>query len=420
MLADFKNLTNHLLAYALQTRTKGAFKLRDAQYGWFDAHYGGRYAVHYLHSASSYANGIAKSWRKMGKSKFPHLKRGVAKLDQMLVKVMCQTPDGIKLRVTIAPKQYAVLDLPVHHKKFAEYSKYKLGEIIIHEDGSIDLPFQIPDDKPDSTLMSGTDYNFNSADIATSEGVIKSISLKPITRIQANMRKKREAIRKSVPKNLKKQYRVLAKYKRREHNRIKQRVMDLGKEIGAAIDGLNIEEDLAKTTDQCMKRGKCGRRGKKFNKKLSSWVHGRLQESTSKNTPCKTEKIDPRGTSSQCPFCHSPVTHPTWSVSLCPIHGPLDRNKLAAVAILERGRMDLCREPFPANVYASLLEGSVLGDEGTNSSQARPDNRYDPMIEDATNVNAEFYELREDKNGECIYKHIHPQNGPKTTIVTKC
>lgn len=388
MLADFKNMTNHILAYALQQRIRGAFKLRDVQYAWFVKHYGGRYAVHYLNSAASYANSVANSWRKIGKSKFPHLTRGVAKLDQMLVKVKVLTPTNIKLQITIAPKQFIVLNLPVYHKKFARYSKYKMGEITIHESGSIILPFQVPDDKPVSDSMCGVDYNFDSADIATSNGVVKSISLKRITKIQANMRKKREAIRRVIPKNLQKQWKVLAKYKKREKNRVKQAVEDLGKEITKGTEGVCIVEDLSKTTGECMRRG---RRGRGFNKKLSSWVHGKLQASTAKNVPCKTEKVNPRGTSSFCPFCHNPVSHPHWNESLCSIHGLLDRNKLAAIAILERGRTNLCREPFPANVYASLLEGSVLGDEGTNGSQARLDNRDDPRKGDATNIEVEFY-----------------------------
>jgi len=54
-------------------------------------------------------------------------------------------------------------------------------------------------------------------------------------------------------------------------------------------------------------------------------------------------------------------------------------------------------------VYASLLEGSVLGDEGAPGSRARLENRYGPVKEDATNVREEFYEFPSYQERQVIY-----------------
>ena len=404
MLSDFKDMTNHLLAYALHNRITDAFKLRDSQYDWFHKNYNGRYAVHYLHSASSYAMGIAKSWREVGKSRLPHLKRPVARLDQELVKCESIGDYGLRFRITLAPRKFAYVEIPfIHHKKFKAWSQYKIGEITIHGYHSVDLPFHVPDDKLDSVQMAAFDMNFEHVDIAFSDGRLQKIDISKITQIQARMKKKRDSIQKSIPNNLAKQQKVLNKYHRREHNRVKQVLEDKGKEIAKATNGcVLLMEDLKDTTKDCLKKSKKKKpkssKGKKkqkvFNDKLSKWVHSGLQDTIEKNATCRTKKPSAKGTSTYCPFCtmdnkRTKLTHPKYHISQCSNHGIFDRHLLSSIAILERGRRYLRRAPFPPSVASSHLKGSVLGNEGASiaiGSRARLENHNDPVKDEDLNV----------------------------------
>lgn len=378
MLGDFQNITNHLISYALYKRTTSVFILRDEQYEWFRENYGGKYAVHYLHSACSYAMGIVKSWREVGQAKLPHLYRSVARLDQMLVKVKEITSNSVKLQITVAPRQYVIVDLDIKHRKFREWSKYKLGEITIHKD-TVDLPFQVPDKKSNSPRAVGIDLNFNHADLASSDGDIDRVDLSEITTIQKRMKRKRESVRKSIPNNLKKQRKVLKKHKKRERNRVKEVIYTKAEEILAkAKDHIIIFEDLSTTTEECLKDAG----GKVFRAKLSSWAHGKLQAVVDQNSSTKTKYVYAGGTSSYCPFCDSKLAHPSWKESVCPVHGIFDRDSLASIAIAMRGQKFLRRAPFPPSVIASLFEGSVLG----HGDMARQENRIDLMTRDASNV----------------------------------
>jgi len=65
-------------------------------------------------------------------------------------------------------------------------------------------------------------------------------------------------------------------------------------------------------------------------------------------------KVNPGGTSSECPACGGRVKHPTWKMSRCETCGQdYDRDRLASLAIALRG-LDLCGDPFPVSAVTSL------------------------------------------------------------------
>ena len=378
----FREVTNHLIAYELQHRTRSPYKLRDANYAWFREHVHGRLAVHYLHSAASFANGIVKSWRKVGEARLPHLYKPVLRLDQMLARVKRKDSKGIKLQVTLAPRQYAMLDLRVKHKHWKDWSQFKLSEVTIRTD-SVELPFQTQEIHTKAKHSAGIDLNFPVVAIATSDGRIHEIDISQVPRIQRAMKAKRERVQRKLPTNLAKQRKVLRKYREREHNRVENVLQHKSKEILGLVGDRNLVlENLRTTTKECLKDAK----GRKFRAKLSSWPHGRLQEILAQNARGKTVEVYARGTSSTCPFCGGPVTHPTWRESLCPTHGLFDRDMLASVSILARGQVALRGQPFAPSVVASLQEQSALGDDGARTPRTRPDNRCEAVIGDAPNI----------------------------------
>jgi hypothetical protein len=379
MLNDLQKITNHLVLYALYNRTKNKYDLKNQQYIWFCDNYKGKYAIHYLNSACSYAMDIVISWRKIGKSRLPYLHQPLVRLDKMLLREFKYDGKNLNLRITISPFKYVYIVLKVRHKKWKEYFQYKLGEITIHRD-YINFPFHVPNEKKQSNNLSGIDLNFNHADIATSKGKIKQVDLSRITQIQQNMKRKRESIHKSIPNNLKKQYLILGKYHNREHNRVNQVILDKSKEISKSVGASAIIfEDLSKTQSNLLVKYK----EKQYKNTLNSWVYGKIQENVLRLHKYPTYYVYPQGTSSHCAFDGSKVKHSNWNLSVCNKHGTLDRDKNASVNILERGRKYLRGEPFPPSVWQSLLEQSVH-DNG-RKSKVWQKNRNDAMTKDTTN-----------------------------------
>ena len=106
MMDDYKSIVNHLLAFGIHhkiglekhyyplasTDDSGKPKpippfreLRDGNMGWFREYYG-KYPVHYLGAASSFAMQLIKSWRALGGdiTSIPHLRKPIARLDNDL------------------------------------------------------------------------------------------------------------------------------------------------------------------------------------------------------------------------------------------------------------------------------------------------------------------------------------------------
>ncbi len=358
MLSDFRGMTNHLIAYALHHRLSSSFELRDRNYGWFHENYGGRYAVHFLHSASSFAMQHVKGWRKLGgdTTRLPHVERPVARLDQELVKVKEKEGDHLVLQVTLAPRQWARLDLTVHHKHYSEWSRSKMGEIVIVPDG-VRLGFQHDDVHVVGKGFAAIDLNFDRAVMATSDGEVKEISLEDAMTVQHAHRRKRRSVQRHTRHNPAKQQKLLAREKGREQRRVEKLLHDHAKEIGSAAgDHRLVMEDLSSTTRECLEDAT----GRPFRARLSSWPHGGLQRILGYRYPHGTKEVYARGSSTFCPFCGRRVVHPTWKTSSCA--GCLlsyDRDALAAVNLLVRGmRKHRAGEPW-ALARDALDEGVV-------------------------------------------------------------
>ena len=76
--------------------------------------------------------------------------------------------------------------------------------------------------------------------------------------------------------------------------------------------------------------------GRKFNSKLSSWIHGEIRGiAVHHHQP--TRFYYTRGTSRFCPFDNTPLTHPIWKQSKCRTCGRVyDRDWLEALSGLVR------------------------------------------------------------------------------------
>ncbi len=159
MLFDFMDMVNHLLALGLHKKVglethyyppapeddSGEPKpipadreLRELAKPWFVGNYEGKYAVHYLDSAASFAMQQIRSWRSLGGdvNAVPHLRKPIARLNNDLYTVKEMSPDGtMRIRITLAPREHVVMDLRAYHRHFAEWSQNRAGALVVLPDG---------------------------------------------------------------------------------------------------------------------------------------------------------------------------------------------------------------------------------------------------------------------------------------------
>ncbi len=332
MLLDFKDMVNRLISWGLFARVRDARDMRDLDYNWFKTNYS-RYAVHYLHSACSVACELLSSWDELGgnTSSRPYVQRPFARLDQELVKVERRDHDGIRVRITLAPRQYGYVESPVNHRFWNESLGYRLGELTVVPDG-VRLLVQAPDERPVTDKIAAVDLNFDNAVAATSDGLIMEMDLRPIMDLQGRMREKRKRVQKALPNNLQKQQRVLNRARDRERHRVEDLLHEAARGFVALMEDRALGfEDLGSLSPKDAP-------GRRFKERLSAWARGKFQDFCERKSGLRPRKRNyARGTSTYCPFCNSEVAHPRWKVSRCPGCGAdYDRNKLAAVANLVR------------------------------------------------------------------------------------
>ncbi len=224
MLFDYVDIANHLLALGLHNKVgleihyyplapaddSGKPKsipadreLRDLAKPWFVEHYKGRYAVHYLDSAASFAMQQIKSWRSLGGdiTAVPHLRKPIARLNNDLYTIQEMRPDGkMRIRITLAPWEHVVMEIKVNHRHFARWSQNRPGALVILPDG---LRLCFADDAPvrRSSRTVAYDFNFRRVVFAKSDGQQREVDLTDAMAIQQHHKDKRESVQRTMAHN---------------------------------------------------------------------------------------------------------------------------------------------------------------------------------------------------------------------------
>ena len=129
---------------------------------------------------------------------------------------------GKELDVTLLPDHHIHIDLSaVRNPPFWRYLEVSNGEFgLAVTDQKLVFQFRVRHDQPLVQQSAGIDINMPSADWATSDGLVDSVDLSAIPRIQGAMARKREQIQKAVPTDWKARDRLMRRYRGRERNRV--------------------------------------------------------------------------------------------------------------------------------------------------------------------------------------------------------
>ena len=388
VMADYKDIVNHLITFGIhhklglerhyyplavgddsgKPKSIPPFReLRDGNMAWFREYYG-KYPVHYLGAASSFAMQLIKSWRTLGGdiTAIPHLRKPIARLDNDLYSIK-KTGNKLQIEIKTAPRKSVVIETEVTHRHWNEWSQNRKGSLVIVPNG-LRLCFTDDTDVPKEKESVAYDFNFDRVVLARSDGEIKEADLKDVMLLQKRHRTKRISVQRTLRHNPAKGERINNKNSGREHARVEdllhKKIHGKNNEILSFVGDRHLGvEDLRKTTKDILKDD----HGTKHNVRMSSWIHGAFEAIISHHHP-DSSLYYTRGTSRYCPFCGSNLTHPIWKQSKCPEHGLFDRDWLEAVSGLVRTNTKhkkgqpwaLVNNVFQEPIEAKLLHNSLL------------------------------------------------------------
>ncbi len=306
------------------------------------------YARHHVNPVCRSSIAILRSFMKNRKGKrYPEVKKLAMRIDSELVKIVDNA-----MRITIRPGEYEFIPLNTKNRKFHEYVKYRISEVLI-TDRAVSVSFIVPDVKSVGKEITGADLNFKTIDMTTVEPVNKEIThvetkkVGVIVKIQNDFSRRRQKLQKHI-RNPQKRSKKLKQTTGRQRRRIKDALHKQSTTIVREHPETSfVLEDLK----GIRKSGED--KGKKLRTHLNRWPYDEFQKMIEYKSQKKTIYVNPRGTSSECPVCGEKVKHPAWKISRCNnCDRNYDRNRLASLAITLRG-IDLCGDPFPVSASAS-------------------------------------------------------------------
>ena len=341
LLEDFRDMINFCIAKALKLGITSFARLRKAIYEEFKVRWPD-YATHYCHSACRVACSILRSWRKRGRE--PRAKKLFMRLDPELFKFM-----GDTIRITVRRGKWILLRLVVgsYQAKFVEAwrkGEVKVGEIVVDEEYAI-VPFRKRVDLTNPSDWIALDINETNITGTATDGGTFRIDLSEVKRIHHayfEIRRRIQAKFHDKPRLMRK---LLAKYSKREQNRIRdllhkaaKQVVDIAGDRGIVMENLNgIRKRI--------------RYGRKMNRRLHSWPFRRLQlyiDYKAKLAGLPVHYVNPKGTSSMCPECGGKMRALKGRMLRCPRCGyEADRDVVASINILRRFLTQDVGSPVP-------------------------------------------------------------------------
>ena len=384
-LQDVRGAVNHLLpdwiAHSDESRfasTKRSYPALRSAYphlasGWWVTIANECSAVRnaWDRSLRRYRRGDPVRYERMRRT-LPHRRRLKASLHPRLFRFEAARA---RLSLTLRAGVHLTVDLSqVRNPLFGKYgqaSGWKFGLTLRPND--LLFHFRVREESHPPEGVVGVDLNFESANLAASDGACDCVDLRAITNLQERAARKRQSIQRHISKDLRHQRAVLRRYHRRENRRVTPLLHKAANEILAQAGRRAVVlEDLTDATQSILRR-EGPRRGPRANRRLSAWTHGRLAEIVSYKARTRIIWASPEGTSQECPRCGGRLALPSggrvvdnngWSrrtrLVVCgECGGRWHRDVAAAVAILARGRSILRGETITPSARNALLEAAT-------------------------------------------------------------
>src|SRR5208282_2557812 len=349
-LCDVRSATNDLVPLWRSRPDWSRFRATKASYPHLRARYP-HLASAWMVTIANETSAVLSAWdrtlRRLRRSnpdrfaslvsRFPRRRRLMANLHCSLFRIRRGTLD-----ITLHRDRHLSIRLDsIRHplfRRYGEASHWKFGLTVT--DSALLFHFHLPLKPSDPPEAAGVDLNFGSALFATTDGRLGSVDLTPVVQVQHRMDGKLQSIQRRISKDLRHQRSVLRRYNRREHHRVAALLHlatnQLLREVG---ERRIILEDLTSSTQEILQRNP---RGPAMRRLLSRWTHGEFARMIGYKAHTPVLRVDPRGTSSECPRCGGRLAPPSGRVrtreTVCGKCGShWHRDCAAAIAVLARG-----------------------------------------------------------------------------------
>lgn len=260
--------------------------------------------THYILSACEVAYSIYRN--KKGES-IPHVTKAFLKLDSESYRL-----NHLVLRIPSTPRHFIYLTLrgSDYHLSYIDDPTLKRGSITVNEHAvCIAFSKQVKLLEPRGYI--GMDVNERNVTISDTNGHERRFAeLGEVADIKERYREIRAKIQRGVNHDYRIGKRLLAKYGRREKNRTLQRIHKFTKEIVKHAEKHRLGIKMERLTGIRRRYRKWNNLGKSYRGRMNTWVFGEAERQTSYKAKWEgvpVYRVNPRGTSRNCPDCGSPV-----------------------------------------------------------------------------------------------------------------
>ena len=314
-----------------------------------------------------------KAKRKGKKVKRPRAKKLMAKIGNQAITVV-----GGRLRVPLRPRQYIYIPL---HKRAMEFVKagYRLRSVVLTPKMAfITFSRQVEVKEPKGFMA--IDVNEDNITVATTDGTVMVFDLSDLKRASYGYFARRRVTQKRYHHDRRVLKKAMSRMSRNYRNRTSTRLHQVSayivklcqeKDYGIICEDLrglrgSVNAKVKRYNPISKKVQPISRRSKEMKRRLNSWWFRRflhMIEYKATWEGVKVVKINPRGTSSTCPWCGFRLRiYPNGWVK-CPRCGYKgDRHVTACLNMLRTSDVGLWFSPErPSNVAMTLALTNPVG-----------------------------------------------------------
>ena len=324
------------------------------------------YALSAIEVATVILKNYCKAKKKGKKVKRPRAKKLMAKIGNQAISVV-----GDRLRVPLRPRQYIYIPL---HRRAMEFVRagYKLRSVVLTPRMAyITFSKQVKVKEPKGYLA--IDVNEDNITVATTDGEVMVFDLSDLKRASYGYFARRRAIQRRYHGDRRVLRKAMSRMSRNYRNRVSTRLHQVSayivrlcreKDYGIICEDLrglrdSVNAKVKRYNPISKKVQPISRRSKEMKRRLNSWWFRRflsMIEYKAVWEGVRVVKVNPRGTSSTCPWCGFRLrTYPNGRVE-CPRCGyEGDRHVTACLNMLRTSDVGLWFGPERLSHVAMTL-----------------------------------------------------------------
>ena len=311
LFEDFRLMCNDAIRIVLKERPRSRFTLIEMAYPRLKE-YG--LHTHYILSACEVAYSV---YRNKDRKSDPYIERAFLKLDNQSYSL-----NHLLMRIPTTPRHFVFLTLKgsTHHLSFIDDPTLKRGSITL-TGRTVSIAFSKEIAETETLGEVGIDVNERNVTASDTSGDTVVFDTSNVAELKKRYRAIRAKIGRRTRQDNRISQRLYARYGTREKNRTTQALHQVSKAIisQAKEKKFGTVMEKLKGIRKLYRRG--NGQGPSFRGRMNSWTFRELQrqvEYKARWEGIPVSYVNPRGTSSKCPNCDSPLIELEGRRVVCP------------------------------------------------------------------------------------------------------